>query len=54
VTERPAEETRDFIDDGPGADPGAAYERAVEEGAVEEERETGDGPGLDEAFRSGS
>jgi hypothetical protein len=45
----------DFEDnDGPGADPGSAYQRAVAEGQVQPEDEDAPSVTPDEVFRSGS
>ena len=45
----------DLLDQpGPGADPGSAYERAVEEDQVEPDEEEADTPGVGVVYRSGS
>ena len=57
MSDRPPDDVTEPIDDeGPGSDPGAAYERAAEEGQVSEgDRETDEPvPGVEDVYRSGS
>lgn len=55
MTERDDTARGDLLDQpGPGADPGSAYERAVEEDQAQPDEEEPDTPGVGEVYRSGS